>query len=168
MPRNFAQALRQGSGFLHNCRLFQTLGESSVRVIRTLESVKPLPIRMGHNIGTGPKRPTRLVRACVSSCVVFASSFGAVRAADMTNSQAAPATDAPNPGAGWYVKLGAMGVLDRSSSNLYQQSTVGMIVPGIGTVPVGVGPEFQIPGLGASYSNFAGISIQGGYAFGLR
>ena len=105
------------------------------------------------------------MRACVSTCAVFASSFGAVRAADMTNSQAAPATDAPNPTTGWYVKLGAMGVLDRSSSNLYQQSTVGMIVPGIGAVPVGVGPEFQVPGLGASYSNFAGVAIQGGYAF---
>ena len=58
-------------------------------------------------------------------------------------------------------KLGAMGVLDRGSSNLYQQSIAGMIVPGIGTVPVGVGPQFQIPGLGASYSNFAGVSFQG-------
>ena len=124
-----------------------------------------MPIRMGNTVVPGPKRPTRLVRACVSTCAVFASSFGAVRAADMTNSQAAPATDAPNPFTGWYVKLGAMGVLDRSSSNLYQQSTAGMIVPGIGAVPVGVGPELQVPGLGASYSNFAGVAIQGGYAF---
>jgi outer membrane protein W len=58
-----------------------------------------------------------------------------------------------------------MGVLDRSSSNLYQQSIAGMIVPGIGTVPVGVGPQLQVPGLGASYSNFAGVAIQGGYSF---
>ncbi len=112
----------------------------------------------------GPKRPTGLFRACVSTCAVFASSFGVVRAADVTNSQPAP-TDAPNPSTGWYVRLGAMGVLDRSSSNLYSQSIAGMIVPGIGTVPVGVGPQFQIPGLGASYSNFAGVSIQGGYSF---
>ncbi len=124
-----------------------------------------MPIRMGNTVLSGPKRPRRLVRACVSTCAVFASSFGAVRAAEMTNSQAAPATDAPNPTTGWYVKLGAMGVLDRSSSNLYEQSTVGMIVPGIGAVPVGVGPELQVPGLGASYSNFAGVAIQGGYAF---
>ena len=40
-----------------------------------------------------------------------------------------------------------------------------MIVPGIGAVPVGVGPQLQIPGLGASYSNFAGVAIQGGYSF---
>jgi outer membrane protein len=58
-----------------------------------------------------------------------------------------------------------MGVLDQSSSNLYQQSIAGMIVPGIGTVPVGVGPQLQIPGRGASYSNSAGVSIQGGYYF---
>jgi outer membrane protein len=58
-----------------------------------------------------------------------------------------------------------MGVLDQSSSNLYSQSIAGMIVPGIGTVPVGVGPQLQIPGAGASYSNFAGVSFQGGYSF---
>jgi outer membrane protein len=124
-----------------------------------------MPIRMGKNLKADPKRPTRLFRACISTCAVFASSFGAVRAADLTNLQAAPATDAPAPSTGWYVKLGVMGVLDRSSSNLYQQSIAGMIVPGIGTVPVGVGPQFQIPGLGASYSNFAGVSFQGGYSF---
>ena len=111
----------------------------------------------------GPKRPN-LFRGCVSTCAVFASSFCAVRAADMTNSQPAP-SDAPNPSAGWYIRLGAMGVLDRSSSNLYEQSIAGMIVPGIGTVPVGVGPQLQIPGLDASYSNFAGVSFQGGYSF---
>jgi len=113
----------------------------------------------------GPKRPTNLFRACVSTCAVFASSFGAVRAGDLTSPQATPAPDAPNPSTGWYVRLGAMGVLDRSSSNIYEQSIAGTIVPGIGTVPVGVGPEFQIPGLGASYSNFAGVSFQGGYFF---
>lgn len=113
----------------------------------------------------GPKRPTNLFRVCVSTCAVFASSFGAVRAGDLTSPQAAPAPDAPNPFTGWYVRLGAMGVLDRSSSNIYEQSIAGTIVPGIGTVPVGVGPEFQIPGLGASYSNFAGVSFQGGYSF---
>jgi outer membrane protein len=163
--REFAPRWSQGSGFVHNWRLFQILGESPVRVVRTLESAKPMPIWMGKILKVGPKRPTRLFGACLSTCAVFASSFGAVRAADMTSSQAAPATDAPNSFTGWYVKLGAMGVLDRSSSNLYQQSIAGMIVPGIGTVPVGVGPQFQIPGLGASYSNFAGVSFEGGYAF---
>ena len=124
-----------------------------------------MPIRMGNAAMAGPRRPTSLLRACVSTCAVFASSFGAVRAADVTNSQTAPPADAPDPFTGWYVKLGAMGVLDRSSSNLYQQSIAGMIVPGIGTVPVGVGPQLQVPGLGASYSNFAGVAVQGGYSF---
>jgi outer membrane protein len=155
----------QGSRFVHNCRLFHAFGESPVRAVRTHESASPMPIRMGKTLKAGPKRPTRFVRACISTCAVFASSFGAVRAADLTSSQAAPPTDAPSSFTGWYVKLGAMGVLDRSSSNLYQQSIAGMIVPGIGTVPVGVGPQFQIPGLGASYSNFAGVAIQGGYSF---
>jgi hypothetical protein len=75
-----------------------------------------MPIRMGNAVMAGPRRPTSLFRACVSTCAVFASSFGAVRAADVT--QTAPAADAPDPFTGWYVKLGAMGVLDRSSSNL--------------------------------------------------
>ena len=123
-----------------------------------------MPIRVGNAVMAGARRPTSLFRACVSICAFFASSFGAVRAADVTNSQTAPA-DAPNPSTGWYVKLGGTGVLDRSSSNLYQQSIAGMIVPGIGTVPVGVGPQFQIPGRGASYSNFAGVAIEGGYSF---
>ena len=124
-----------------------------------------MPTGAGDELMVGPKRPKNLFRACLSTCAVFASSFGAVRAGDLTNSQAAPATDAPTPFTGWYVRLGAMGVLDRGSSNLYSQSITGMIVPGIGTVPVGVGPQFQIPGLGASYSNFAGVAIQGGYSF---
>ena len=96
-----------------------------------------MPIRMGNAIMAGPRRQTSLLRACVSTCAVFACSFGAARAADVTNSQTGPPSDAPAPFTGWYLKLGAMGVLDRSSSNLYQQAIAGMIVPGIGTVPVG-------------------------------
>jgi outer membrane protein len=123
------------------------------------------PTGAGDEVMVGPRRPKNLFRACVSTCAVFASSFGGVRAGDLANSQVAPAPDASIPFTGWYVRLGAMGVLDRGSSNLYSQSITGMIVPGIGTVPVGVGPQFQIPGLGASYSNFAGVAIQGGYSF---
>jgi outer membrane protein len=124
-----------------------------------------MPIRMGSAAFAGPRGQTSLLRACVFTCAVFAFSFGVARAADVTNSQTTPGADVPNPFTGWYVKAGAMGVLDRSSSNLYQQSIAGMIVPGIGTVPVGLGPQFQVPGLGASYSNFSGVVIQGGYSF---
>ena len=122
---------------------------------------RAMPSGVGNGVMAGSKRPRNLVRACVSTCAIFASSLGSVRAADLTTSQPAPTPDAPNPFTGWYVKVGAMGVLDRSSSNLYSQSISGMIVPGIGTVPVGVGPQFQIPGLGASYSNFAGVAYSG-------
>ena len=124
-----------------------------------------MPIRMGKGAIASPRRPTGFSKACVLTCAVFAPSCGAGRAADLTTSQTPPALEAQNPANGWYVKLGAMGVLDRSSSNLYQQSIAGMIVPGIGMVPVGVGPQLQVPGLGASYSNFAGVTIQGGYSF---
>jgi outer membrane protein len=124
-----------------------------------------MPTGVGDDFMVGPKRPKSLIRACVSTCAVFASSFAAVRAGDLANTQAAPAPDVPNLLTGWYVRVGAMGVLDRGSSNLYQQSIAGTIVPGIGTVPIGVGPQFQIPGRGASYSNFAGVSFQGGYSF---
>ena len=114
------------------------------------------------------KRPRRGGRACLEPAFPRAQFLRhmarSVRRTCRTHRPRA-APDAPGPSTGWYVKLGAMGVLDRSSSNLYQQSITGMIVPGIGTVPVGVGPQFQIPGLGASYSNFGGVSLQGGYSF---
>jgi outer membrane protein len=124
-----------------------------------------MPFRMGNEVIAVPKRPVGLFRACVSTCAFFVSSFSLAHAADVTNKQPALAPDAPDPVTGWYVKAGAMGVLDRGSSNLYSQSVAGMIVPGIGAVPVGVGPALQIPGLGADFSNFAGIAVVGGYAF---
>src|SRR6202021_2496277 len=69
----------------------------------------PMPVRMGNAVLAASRRPTSLLRACVSTCAVFASSFGAVRAADLTNPQPAPASDAPDRLTGWYVRLGAMG-----------------------------------------------------------
>jgi outer membrane protein W len=106
-----------------------------------------------------------LLRAYASACAVFASSFSAARADDLTTSQATPAANASNLFNGWYVRFGAAGVFDFSSSNFYAQSVAGTIVPGIGTVPVGVGPQLQIPGRGASYSDLYAATVQGGYFF---
>jgi outer membrane protein len=58
-----------------------------------------------------------------------------------------------------------MGTLTQSSSNLFSQSIASVNVPGVGLAPVGVGPEVQIPGRGATYSNFYSADFEGGYSF---
>lgn len=117
----------------------------------------------------GLKRPKIWVKAFVLTCAVFALSLGATRAADLT-SQPAPPAPAPAPVlpdlSGWYVRVGAFGLLDRTSSNLYSQSIAGVTVPGIQFVPVaGVGPQLQLEGRGASYSNLYSVAFEGGYSF---
>jgi outer membrane protein len=116
---------------------------------------------------TGPKGPMGPLKACVSTCAVFGLSIGAAWAADLTSP--APAQEpAPPPVlpslSGWYVKAGALGVWSRSSSNLYSQALGEVAVPG-GFLPVGVGPELQIPGRNASYSNIYTVGVVGGYYF---
>ncbi len=127
-----------------------------------------MPIRMGDNNGmTGPKGPARPVKACVSTCAIFVLSLGAVRAADLSNPAPEPSPSAPVlPSlSGWYVRVGALGSWSRSSSNLYSQTIGEVAVPGIGFLPAGVGPETQIPGRGASYSNLYTVGFEGGYFF---
>jgi outer membrane protein len=114
----------------------------------------------------GPKGPMRPVKACVSTCAAFALSVSAVQAADLSSQTAAPAPAPVLPDlSGWYVRVGAMGTLTQSSSNLFSQSIASVNVPGVGLAPVGVGPEVQIPGRGATYSNFYSADFEGGYSF---
>jgi outer membrane protein len=114
----------------------------------------------------GRKGPTRPVKACVSTCAVFALSVSAVHAADLSSQPAAPSPTPILPDlSGWYVRVGAMGTFTQSSSNLYGQSIAWVNVPGVGLAPVGVGPEVQIPGRGATYSNFYSAEFEGGYSF---
>jgi outer membrane protein W len=93
-----------------------------------------------------------------------------VPAADLTTGQVSqiagenalsPNSDFPK----WCVKLGLLGVLVQSSSNLYAQPIGDIAVPGIGLVPIGVGPQEQLPGRGATYSNLVTLGVQAGYFF---
>jgi outer membrane protein len=61
--------------------------------------------------------------------------------------------------------VGALGSLSQSSSNLYTQSLTEVSVPGVGFVPIGAGPQSQIPGRGATYTNLWSAAFQGGYSF---
>jgi outer membrane protein len=108
----------------------------------------------------------RHVTACVSTCAAFALSVGTVQAADVWSQTAAPAPAPVLPDlSGWYVRVGAMGTLTQSSSNLFSQSIGSVNIPGVGLAPVGVGPEVQIPGRSETYSNFFSAAFEGGYSF---
>ena len=114
----------------------------------------------------GPKRAAACFKALVPTCAAFALSVGAAHATDVLTAAPAPEPAPVLPGlSGWYVRVGAMGTLTQSSSNLFSQSMGSLNVPGVGFVPVGVGPETQIPGRGATYSNFFSADFQGGYSF---
>jgi outer membrane protein len=114
-----------------------------------------------------PKRAARRVKAFVSTCAVCALPFGASQAADLGDltPAVAPAPPPVLPSlSGWYVKVGAQGDWLRSSSNLYSQAIGEVTIPGIGFALVGVGPELQIPGRGATYSNLYTAGFEGGYS----
>jgi outer membrane protein len=124
--------------------------------------------RAKNTLMTGPICPTRLVKAALAShCAFAALSSGAGHAADQSNTQQASAPVLPSlSNAGWYVRFGALGVLNQSSSNLYSQSVATVFAPGIGAVPfAGVGPQLQLDGRGASYSNTYSVAFTGGYFF---
>src|SRR5262249_29296980 len=102
-----------------------------------------------------------------SECALAALCLGPGRAADQLNTQQPSVPVLPSlPNAGWYLRFGALGVLDQSSSNLYSQPVATVFVPGIGAVPfAGVGPQLQLNGRGASYSNIYSMAFAGGYFF---
>jgi outer membrane protein len=124
-----------------------------------------MPVRVGDNVMRGRKRPAIRVTACAPACAVFALSLSAVRAADLTSPAPTPAPAPVLPDlSGWYVRVGAVGTFPQSSSNLYSQALGAVSVPG-GFIPVGVGPEVEIPGRGATYSNVFTVGFEGGYFF---
>jgi outer membrane protein len=117
----------------------------------------------GGHVVTRRKRSTTIVKAFVSRSLIFALSAGAVHAADLPTAPPSPVTEAAPR---WYVKLGALGGLDQSWSSLFAQQVAGVVVPGIGLVPVsGFGPQVSLVGRGATYSSVFTASFQAGYFF---
>ena len=111
-------------------------------------------------------RSTTIVKAFVSRSLIFALSAGAVHAADLPNPPAAPPSPVPEAAPRWYVRLGALGVVDQSWSSLFAQPITEVVVPGIGFVPIGgFGPQVSLVGRGATYSNIFSASFQAGYFF---
>ena len=59
-----------------------------------------------------------------------------------------------------------MGAVDQSWSSLFAQQVAGVVVPGIGLVPVGgFGPQVSLVGRGATYSSVFTATFQAGYFF---
>jgi outer membrane protein W len=119
---------------------------------------------------TGPKGASALVKAFVSTCAFCTLPLGVSYAADFTE-QTLTAAPAPPPVlpslslSGWYVRVGAQADWIRSSSNLYSQGIGEAEIPGGGLALGGVGPELQIQGRGADYSNIYTAAFEGGYFF---
>ncbi len=115
---------------------------------------------------TGRKKRTTIVKAFVANYLIFALSAGAVHAADLPSPPAAPPSPVPETAPSWYVRLGAFGVLNQSWSSLFAQQVVGVVVPGIGFVPVsGFGPQVSLVGRGATFSSVISASFRAGYFF---
>ncbi|HTR15039.1 MAG TPA: OmpW family outer membrane protein, partial [Roseiarcus sp.] len=114
---------------------------------------------------TARSRPKTDVKAVASVAILALLSCGA-QAADLA-AVAPPAASnvvAPQAPLGWFLRFGALGVLNDTSSNLYAQPIVGVVAPGIGFVPVGgAGPQMFVAGRGAAYSNLISANVQVGY-----
>ena len=113
------------------------------------------------------KKPTTIVNAFGARFLILALSASGVHAADLTaNPPAAPLSPVPEATLRWFVRLGALGVIDQSWSSLFAQPVAEVAVPGIGLIPVaGFGPQLRLVGRGATYSNFFSASVQAGYFF---
>jgi outer membrane protein len=103
---------------------------------------------------TGPKQLMTIMRALVSPCAAFAFSTNLAHAADLTSAPPAPPVPLSDFSPHWFVRLGALGAINQSSSRLYVQPNVGIF---------GVGPQLLIPGRGESFSNLFTLSVQAGY-----
>jgi outer membrane protein len=110
----------------------------------------------------GGKKTTKIVLAFASTWSIFAFSSNVALAADLA--PPAPTVSAPESPSRLFVRLGALGLINQSSSQLFAQPVAGALVPGIGFIPIaGVGPELPQPGRGAKYSNFVTLAVEGGY-----
>ena len=115
---------------------------------------------------TRRKRSTTIAKAFVFRFLIFALCAGAVHAADLPSPPPAPPSPVPEVAPHWYVRLGALGALNQSWSSLFAQQVAGVVVPGIGLVPVsGFGPQVSLVGRGATYSSIFSASFQAGYFF---
>ena len=115
---------------------------------------------------TGRKKRTTIVKAFVANYLIFGLCASAVHAADLPSPPPAPLSPVPEVAPHWYVKLGALGALDQSWSSLFAQQVAGVVVPGIGLVPVsGFGPQVSLVGRGATYSSVLTASFTAGYFF---
>ena len=95
---------------------------------------------------------TWLFRA--ATVMAAALAVGSAAAADYPTKKQAPPAPAPVVVApitpGFFVKAGFLYAVNQSSSKLYSQ-----IAPG--------GPQYEIPGLGATFSNVATLGLEAGY-----
>jgi outer membrane protein len=110
------------------------------------------------------KRRTAIVGAIVSIFALSAGAVASAEAADLTASPpVGPASEASESFPRWFVRIGALGVLNQSWSKLYAQPVIEAFAPGIGFVPIGAGPQESLVGRGAVYSNLATANLQAGY-----
>jgi outer membrane protein len=111
---------------------------------------------LGSRRVTKPRNASIMVAvSVVSICLAFVPSLTVVEAADLPTNSASPALPSeftPH----WFVRVGALGAINESSSKLYVQPVVGSF---------GVGPQLLVPGRGESFSNLFTISVQAGYFF---
>jgi hypothetical protein len=130
------------------------------------QNAKAKLITVGEPVMMGRAMPTTIVKAFVANFLIFVLSVRAVHAADLTSPPPAPPSPAREAALRWYVKLGALGALNRSWSSLFAQQVVEVLVPGLGLVPVtGLRPQVPQVGRGATYSSIFSVSFVGGYFF---
>jgi outer membrane protein W len=102
----------------------------------------------------GSKKQMTIGRALVSASSILALSMHAGKAADLATSPPSAPVVLPEVAPHWFVRIGVLGAIERSSSNLYAQTIVGIL---------GVGPQLLLAGRGESFSNLLTVGVQAGY-----
>jgi outer membrane protein len=93
-------------------------------------------------------------RALVSASSILAVFLHAAKAADLATSASPAPVVLPEVFPHWFVRVGALGAINESSSKLYAQTIVGIF---------GVGPQLLLQGRGESFSNLLTVGVQAGY-----